>query len=86
MFNFFSESDVIVLSLLLLVDVNIICKDLMSLFGKINSHGETHVTQTDKADFSKTESISDDKIHFFYSELIITIMCNLDILYATLVI
>jgi len=76
--NLLSESDVIVFSLLLLVSINIIGKDLVTLFSEIDSHRETHVTQTDKADFSKAEGILQNKIHYFIVFINITILFNSD--------
>ncbi len=62
--DIFSESNVIIFGLILLRYINIVGKDGMSFLGKVNGHGETHVTQSDKADFCEWEYVLENEIHF----------------------
>lgn len=55
--DIFSESDVVIFSLLLFVGINVKSENLMTLFGKIDGHGETHVAHTDEADFGEWKDI-----------------------------
>jgi hypothetical protein len=36
----------------------------MTIFGQVDSHWETHVTQSDKTDFSERETILKNQVHF----------------------
>jgi hypothetical protein len=52
-----SESNVVIIGFNLFAGIDIIGKDLVTIFGEVDSHGEAHVAQPNEADFSEREKI-----------------------------
>jgi hypothetical protein len=63
LFYLFAEGDAVLAGFLLFVGVDVKGEDLVSSFGEVDGHGETHIAKSHETDLSESKDVLDCQLH-----------------------